>query len=206
MGTEAHGILEAFLRGGGPPAEEGVDKSEPFRHAKQAYLWLLKDSSIGLPTHVELGFIYNTNTDKAELGPRRGEPGYEVIPEGCIRGTFDMVWVNGKAGTVIDYKTGKVENAHKDQLHVQAIAASRIWGLSTVATGFLFSRLTKVIPPVFETMMTDRLDLEAGALYQDLKRLPLAEPVTGDWCRWCEIVPESCPAWNNSEGENNGTF
>lgn len=198
MGTAAHEELEALINSWPPlhpepwPIPKGWAESK--RHAHQAYRWVY---GFGRPTHVEKGFIYNTETDTAEIGPRRGEPGYDVTPDHCIRGTFDMVWVNGDAGTVIDYKTGKVENAHVDQLNIQAVAASRIWGLKTVRVGFLFSRLTKVIEPKFERLSTDDLDSEAGGFRKLLKVIPTAEPTQGDHCRWCDVTPGACPVWAN---------
>lgn len=196
MGTAAHEALEHMIAAWkisetcSPPIG-GCDYD---RHAYQAYKWVY---NFGRPTHVEKGFIYNTETDTAELGPRRGEPGYDVTPDHCIRGTFDMVWVNGDVGTVIDYKTGKVENAHVDQLNIQAVAASRIWGLKTVRVGFLFSRLTKVIEPKFEQLSADDLDSEAGGFRKLLKVIPTAEPTQGDHCRWCDVTPGACPVWAN---------
>lgn len=208
MGTEAHGLLEEILRSGIDPNILVCGTREYERHATQAYKWVYK---FGLPTYVEKGFIYNTETDTAELGPRRGEPGYDVTPDHCIRGTFDMVWVNGDVGTVIDYKTGKVENAHVDQLNIQAVAASRIWGLKTVRVGFLFSRLTKVIEPKFEQLSADDLDSEAGGFRKLLKVIPTSEPSHGPHCRWCDVTPGVCPIWANvafeeqQQGDNNGT-
>lgn len=199
MGTAAHEELEALIKlGVGPqaPSKSMMNASYPKheRHAYQAYLWVYE---YGLPTHVELGFLYNTETDTAALGPRRGEPGYDVTPEHCIRGTFDMVWDLKGTGTVIDYKTGKVKNAHVDQLKIQAVAASRIWGFKGVAIGFLFSRLTKVIEPKFEYMNEDDLDSEAGGLRKLLHVIPTAEPTQGDHCRWCDVTPGACPVWAN---------
>lgn len=194
MGTEAHELLEAMIL-----MHTIVCKDkDALRHAKQAYDWVC---DFGRPTHVEKGFIYNTETDTAELGPRRGEPGYDVTPEHCIRGTFDMVWDQHNGGIVIDYKTGKVENAHVDQLKIQAVAASRIWGFKGVSIGFLFSRLTKVIEPKFEFMSEDDLDSEAGGFRKLLKVIPTAEPTHGDHCRWCEVTQGSCPIWANAAFE-----
>lgn len=193
MGTAAHELLEKLIaaRAQLVMPSSGNDHE---RHVYQAYRWV---TGFGLPTHVELGFLYNTETDTAELGPRRGEPGYDVTPEHCIRGTFDMVWDQHGTGTVIDYKTGKVENAHADQLKIQAVAASRIWGFKGVSIGFLFSRLTKVIEPKFEYMSEDDLDSEAGGFRKLLKVIPTAEPTQGDHCRWCDVTPGACPVWAN---------
>lgn len=199
MGTEAHALLEKMIR-----EQVHLDKLVPGsrdyeRHALQAYSWIYKFSAFGRPTHVEKGFLYNTKADTAVLGPRRGEPGYDQCEPHEIRGTFDIVWTNRDNGVVIDYKTGKVDNAHREQLAVQAVAASRIWNLKSVQIGFLFSRLTKVIPPAFETLSEDDLDAEAGKLYGLLRKLPMAEPADGDHCRWCDVVPGNCPVWTNKE-------
>lgn len=194
MGTLAHETLESLVRARVPSTDLAGAYLDHDRHAVQAYKWVHK---YGLPTHVELGFLYNTKTDTAALGPRRGEPGYDVTPEHCIRGTFDMVWDLKGTGTVIDYKTGKVKNAHVDQLKIQAVAASRIWGFKGVAIGFLFSRLTKVIEPKFEYMNEDDLDSEAGGLRKLLHVIPTAEPTQGDHCRWCDVTPGACPVWAN---------
>lgn len=198
MGTLAHEELEGLISNGISPEDVDACDLDYVRHSMQAYRWVRR---FGLPTYVEKGFLYNTETDTAELGPRRGEPGYDVTPEHCIRGTFDMVWDLKGTGTVIDYKTGKVENAHVDQLKIQAVAASRIWGFKGVAIGFLFSRLTKVIEPKFEYMNEDDLDSEAGGLRKLLKVIPTAEPTHGDHCRWCEVTQGSCPIWANAAFE-----
>lgn len=193
MGTAAHELLEKYVEDWWAPEVDNKFKPAA-RHAAQAFNWV---KAYGRPTYVEKGFLYNTETDTAELGPRRGEPGYDVTPEHCIRGTFDMVWDLEGTGTVIDYKTGKVKNAHVDQLKIQAVAASRIWGFKGVAIGFLFSRLTKVIEPKFEYMSEDDLDSEAGGLRKLLKVIPTAEPTQGDHCRWCDVTPGACPVWAN---------
>lgn len=196
MGTEAHELLEELIRSKVPPDKVVLSSRDYERHALQAYAWVDRQ---GWPTHCEVGFIYNTKTDTAVLGPRRGEPGYDHCEPHEIRGTFDLVWIDGDHGRVVDYKTGSFDNAHVEQLACQAVAASRIWGLKTVEIGFLFSRLTKWVEKEFTKLSADDLDAEAGKLHGLLKRLPMAEAVDGDHCRWCDVVPGNCPIWTNKE-------
>jgi hypothetical protein len=196
MGTEAHELLEELVRAWVPVKDLACGKDDVDRHAYQAYQWA---QTRGRPTHVEKGFIYNTKTDTAVLGPRRGEPGYDTCEPHEIRGTFDLLWIDGDHGRVVDYKTGSFDNAHVEQLACQAVAASRIWGLKTVEIGFLFSRLTKWVEKEFTKLSADDLDAEAGKLHGLLKRLPMAEAVKGEHCRWCDVVPGNCPIWTNEE-------
>lgn len=203
LGTAAHEMLESALRREVREVGDSEEQRLAVRHAANATAWVQEfERTLPGPTivrHIERGFVYDLRNDTAEFGPRRGEPGYNDSPRGCIRGTFDLVWIADGEIWVVDYKTGKVENAHIDQLYAQAVAASRIFGVKTVHIGFLFSRLTKVIPPKFETMHEDELDVEAGRLGMLARKLPTAEPTPGEWCRWCEVIPGDCPAISLAE-------
>lgn len=145
-------------------------------------------------TACELGLEYNAATDTSKPCPRRGEEGYEDVGPLSLRGTLDLVHVDGDVATVVDLKTGKKENSTPDQLYAQAVAVSRFYGVKRVRVGFAYVRKTKFDEPVYEELDEDRLDLEAGRIARTLRRLPMAEPVRGDWCWRCD-AREQCSAW-----------
>lgn len=188
LGTEAHTGLELTLKA------QPVDwKSMEFgdaaqRHVAQVVKWLVGHETVD---HVERGVLYNTRTDTAEWGPRRGEPGYETTPPGCIRATLDFAWTRN-ALRVCDLKTGRVKDEHIIQLRTLGLAVARITGRTEVSVGAVYSRLTKVIEPKWEVMDEDALDAHAGLLHRLLRRLPVAEQNAGDQCVYCEVHPEEC--------------
>jgi hypothetical protein len=218
FGTEVHALVEARMAGHAY-APNGTEEEA---HARQAICWI-EDCVIGFgdsPIFSERGFVYDAANDAAAWGPRRGEPGYDTLdnadesdesdeseqaakhakpprkPPHSIRGTIDLAWVADSTLHVVDIKTGKTANAHAEQLHIQALALSRILGITSVRVGFLFTRKTKVIPPVWAVLDADRLNEEAGRLHRLLRTLPQAQAVRNDGCRWCEVAPQDCPAIN----------
>jgi hypothetical protein len=111
----------------------------------------------------------------------------------ALRGTLDLVHVEGCAGWVIDLKSGKKQDDY-DQLYAQAVAVSRFYGLKVVHVAYAYARKTKFDEPVYEMLDADRLDLEAGRIARTLRRLPMAEPVRGEWCWRCD-ARQGCGAW-----------
>lgn len=196
FGEAVHAAVEAWLSQTEPSFERlsEDDQRKARQHYDQATGWLRKFGRP--PEYVEQGLVYDVRRDIAAWGPRRGEDGYNTHQRGVLRGTLDMAWYDGVNGAahVLDLKTGKVENAHVEQLQTLAVAVSRILPVTSVRVGFLFSRQTKVIEPHWLDMTRDDLDAWAGRLHRLMRLLPVAEPMPGDYCRWCEVNAGECPA------------
>jgi hypothetical protein len=148
---------------------------------------------------VEVGLRYDAEQDMSEVGPRRGEPGYDEHGPMILKGTLDLARIEGGVAWIADLKTGSRSNVHPEQLHSQAVAFSRLpiartMGVTKVNVGFAFVRKTKAPVPEWETLDEDRLDLEAGRIRKALRMLPTAEPQRGDWCWRCS-ARGACPAW-----------
>lgn len=196
IGTLVHGLLEADLNNVSI-VRENVDPHE-LVDAKRIYDQLLSwvNPRRSRLIKCEFGMRYDTRTDTAAFGPKRGEPGYDDVPAHVLPGTGDLV-LRGVDGVleVVDVKTGKKEYTSPAQLAAQAVAVSRIYGANVVRVGFLYPRKTKCDEPEWETLDEDRLDAEAGRIGRVLRKLPIAEPVRGDWCWKCD-ARRDCPAWN----------
>lgn len=197
LGTMVHLMVHAAVIFGShePPT---VDDPEAMGMARNA---LRRLAEMPRPTLCEAGFLYDTRNDLATLGPARGEPGYDVTPPGCVRGTWDLVWHLPEEHIVIvwDLKTGKYDGAHPEQLRMQGIAASRLFRVSEVDVAFLFVRKTKHEMRGGECLDGDALDAEAGRLHGAVRRLPMAKPTPGDHCFRCDIGRDFCPAWGFNE-------
>lgn len=197
LGTLVHLMLAAaIIFGSSEPPH--VDDPEAMGMARNA---LAKLATMPPPTLCEAGFLYDTRNDIAMLGPARGEPGYDTAPPGCVRGTWDLVWHMPEDRSVIvwDLKTGKYDGAHAEQLHMQAIAAARLFRVDVANVAFLFVRKTKHEMRGGERLNADALDAEAGKLHGLVRRLPMAQPVPGDHCFRCDLGRDHCPAWGATE-------
>lgn len=193
IGTHVHKLIEVYVKQGvvldvlpGDPAEVAEAKalfSKPLRAYLDSVKW----------TACEIGLRYNARTDTTKLGPRRGEPGYEDVSADELPGTLDLVHVDGDEAMVLDAKSGKLVT-DREQLYAQAVAVSRLYGVSTVKVGYLYARKTKCDAPELETLDADALDMHAGALSKVVRRLPIAAPVAGDHCWRCDSKP-ACPAY-----------
>lgn len=208
LGTLVHHMVHsAVIFGSSEPPT--VDDPEAMGMARQALMAIAVDMC---PELVEVGFLYDTRNDTCVLGPARGEPGYDNAPPGCVRGTWDLVWIRHATGCsrpvvvdVWDLKTGKYENAHPEQLRMQGLAAARLFNAMDARVRFLFVRKTK---HEFRNLANEQgssrmsphdLDAEAGRLYSAARRLPMAKPTPGDHCFRCDIGRDFCPAWGFSE-------
>jgi hypothetical protein len=191
LGTLVHLMVQTAVIFGSPVAPR-VDDAEANGMAANALAWL---ATMDRPTICEQGFLYDPKRDVAELGPARGEPGYDTAPSGCMRGTWDFVWAGLGEATVYDLKTGKYDGAHREQLMMQAVAASRLFKVDHVTVGFLFVRKTKFEARGVEELDADALDAEAGKLHGYARRLPMAIPEPGDHCFRCDLGKEHCPGW-----------
>lgn len=149
-------------------------------------------------TECEIGFRYDAESDTTSVGPRRGDPGYDDHGPMVLKGTLDLIKVDEQGIDVVDTKTGKVDNAHAEQLYGQAVAASRFYRRDTARVGFVFPRKTKVITPEWETLDGDRLDAEAGRIRRVLRSIPNAKPRPGDHCFRCP-ARAACPEQRRDE-------
>lgn len=140
----------------------------------------------------EIGLRYDAETDTAVRGPRRGDPGYDDHGA-TLPGTLDLLAIADGALWIADLKTGKAANAHPEQLYAQAVAASRLYGITKAFVGFVFARKTKCDEPKWEPLDADRLDSEAGRIRRVLRMIPGAEPVINDGCMYCP-ARDACPA------------
>lgn len=195
LGTLVHSMVHAAVIFGSsePPT---VDDPEAMGMARNALAWVASRPD---PVLCEVGFMYDTRNDIAMLGPARGEPGYEIAPPGCVRGTWDLVYLLSEKLFVVDLKTGKYDGAHKERLTMQALAAARLFRVSAVDVAFLFVRKTKHETRGERHLNTDDLDAEAGRLHQLMRRLPMAQPVPGDHCWQCDLGRDHCPTRGATE-------
>lgn len=144
-------------------------------------------------TDCEIGLRYDAETDTSTLGPRRGDDGYDDHGPMVLKGTLDLSKLEPEWVDIVDIKTGKVDNAHIEQLYGQAVAAARYYGRPTARVGFVFPRKTKVIEPGWELLDADRLDYEAGRIRRALRMIPDSKPTPGDHCWRCparSVCPE----------------
>lgn len=200
IGTAVHKLIEVYVKQGiildilpGEPDEVAEAKklfSAPLRKYLDSVKW----------TACEIGLRYNARTDTTKLGPRRGDPGYEDVDADELPGTLDLIHVDGDTAMVLDAKSGKLVT-DREQLYAQAVATSRLYGVSTVKVGYLYARKTKCDEPELETLDADALDMHAGALSKLVRRLPVAAPVAGDHCWRCDARP-ACPAYGAQAAES----
>lgn len=194
IGSLVHLFAEALVTGRNVKAEN-VDLEElaeargimtgPFRAWIEGRKW----------RSCEEGLRYDASADRAEVGPRRGEPRYDDHGPMVLKGTLDLVADNEDGSLdVIDIKTGQKQHTNVDQLYAQAVAASRRYGVTTVRVGFVFPRKTKCDAPEMETLDADRLDEEAGRIRRTLRLLPTSGPEPGKHCWKCPLGWTDCPA------------
>jgi hypothetical protein len=146
----------------------------------------------------ERGFRYDSLLDQCTDGPRRGEPGYEDVPDRVLPGTVDLVAIEGDTADVVDVKTGRAPS-DSEQLYAQAVAIQRRFGVSTVRVRYARALKTKLEVLNEEVLDADRLDAEAGRISRLLRKLPVSEPVRGKaYCWKCDARPV-CPAWTNDD-------
>ncbi len=191
VGTETHSFVESSLA--------GHDMSSLFfgedatRIGTQAVTWLATQ-----PKHTacEIKLVYHAVNDTARIVDDASYPGprnYGPLANEEIPVTLDLVWVESDSVTVRDLKTGKKENAHREQLLVQALAASRFYGKSKARIGFLFARKTKVDPTPLEDLDETALDEASWEVARVLLGTATARPMRGQHCWFCDARPV-CPA------------
>ena len=193
VGTGAHLIVEHWHKEIAPPELPEDIAADAKKFAAQWIKWLEPRRDRILMC--EIGIRYDADNDRAVIGPKRGEPGYDDHGPMVMKGTLDLV-MRGEDGVleVLDGKTGKKDYCHDEQLHVQALSVSRLKRENRIRVGFLFPRKTKCDDPVMHELDGDRLDREAGRVHRLLKTLPTTQPNSGDWCWRCPLKG-TCPAW-----------
>lgn len=204
IGSRTHKLMERYVKGGGLleicPADADEETREAFAFFSPPVRGFLASISW---TACEIGLRYDSQTDTCTAGPRRGEPGYDEIAPTVLPGTLDLVAVEGGVVTVADLKTGK-HVTDREQLYGQAVAASRYFGVPRARVAYVYARKTKCDPPEWEELDADRLDEEAGRIARVMRRLPVAEPVPGDYCWRCDSRP-SCPAFGEAQASDSAS-
>ena len=205
LGTAVHALVEYEQRvrmGSGAVSGIEVPNSphdlEAFPMARQANAWLAAND---VPTYVEVPIIYNAATDTARLAETSGHRGYKGVGPMDIPTTLDLLWV-GNHVDVVDLKTGQERHAHPEQLDIQALAASRLFGKASARVGFLFARKTKVIPPKWRELDEDALAGEAFLAASVMRSLPMAQPNPGPHCFTCPLGRDACPAHQAPSAED----
>ena len=180
--------------------------------------WLDANGYRERPVLSEFGIVYDARSDTARAGRSR-EDGYEPMGRWECPATLDIAWEKDGVLYVEDFKSGKPQYFHEEQLAFQALALGRLVaggtmpqrdgdaGVLRVRTRFVDVKRTKVSPTPWVEYDSDALDVVAGRLYAMLRRLPTAEPlrvVTGlrggpiqnPQCWFCDQKRAmTCPAW-----------
>ena len=202
LGTAVHAIVEyeQCARMGHPrPAPNSPHDLEAYPMARQANAWLAAND---VPTYVEVPIIYNAAADTARLAETSGHRGYKGVGPMDIPTTLDLLWVGHESIDVVDLKTGQERHAHPEQLDIQALAASRLFGKASARVGFLFARKTKVIPPKWRELDEDALAGEAFLAASVMRSLPMAQPNPGPHCFACPLGRDACPAHQAPSAED----
>lgn len=206
LGTAVHALVEYEQRvrmGSGAPAGLEVPNSphdiEAYPMARQANAWL---ATREVPTHVEIPIIYDAEADTARVAETSGHRGYRDVGPMQIPTTLDLLWFGGGILEVVDLKTGQERHAHPEQLDIQALAASRLFGKATARVGFLFARKTKVIPPKWRELDEAALAAEAFLAASVMRSLPMAQPNPGPHCWTCPLGRDACPAHQAPSAED----
>lgn len=207
-GTETHAHVEHVQRlrmGQAPMGTAGGvlltdHEAEVWPMVRQANAYL---ETLDVPTHVEIPIIYNAETDRARLAEMDGPRGYRDVGPMDIPTTLDLLWVGDEDSLdVVDLKTGQERHAHPEQLDLQALAASRLFGKTHARVGFLFARKTKVIPPKWRELDEDALAGEAFLAASVMRSLPMAQPQPGAHCWTCPLGRDACPAHQAPSAED----
>ena len=203
IGTHTHKRAECHLKG----TTFDDSKGDPTELAESATLfggplkgWLESRRW----TASELGVRYDASIDTTVCGAARTDTGYEAVGPSVLPGSLDLIEQQDDGRMVWDLKTGQTRHAHPEQLHVQGLAAARLYGVERVKVGFLFVRKTKLIEECVEVMDANRLDEECGRVSRVLRRLSVVQPNPGDWCEYrCPMGRARCPAWATQDEKEN---
>lgn len=205
IGKIVHGLVEHKLTGREFDVsvfdkEVLSDALDIFKGPINRYVeeWALKTGE----HHVERRLRYDADDDRVFDVPKRDSKDY--LPPGAMQvtGEMDLVRVLDDFIEVEDIKTGKKENTLESQLRAYAVLAAREWNKSHVRARFVYARKTKLDFSNWIEMNLDDIDAEAGAIRRELRTLPMAETVKGNWCWTCPMGPRRgvsrpspCPEW-----------
>lgn len=147
----------------------------------------------------ERAFVYDPERDEAREIPRIEHRDYSAAkPSEIVAGTADLVWIDGDAVCVADWKTasdGAPDVDAREQLEWLALMACRTWGYD--AARIVTLKVTEHGIEALEGEVLDLFGLAAVAerIAADVARIPSAEPVPGPHCtgRYCRAV-SVCPA------------
>jgi hypothetical protein len=205
IGTLVHRMAEAHakrrdLLPQAADAAELVEAIRIFNGPLKTWVEVWRDAPADY-REAEMRLRYDAATDSVHSAPRRDEPGYTRPGETEVTGELDFVTVRGDEAEVVDLKTGSPRNSNEEQLHGYGLLVSRKWRhIKRVKIAFLYALKTKLTLTPWVTLDVDRLDAEAGKMARTLRRLPLARPVTGDYCDYrCPMGRALCPAWGSQE-------
>lgn len=142
----------------------------------------------------EVAFAYDASSDQSTYLGRHLERDYSAAPRGTRCLSLDVVWQDGDAVVVVDFKTGRAE-------HVEAAAENAQLALGALATARHHGVQRAVVALVFEdgridAHELDALDLDAWAdrLRQNDRALDeaSASPSPGSHCGYCPAKGK-CP-------------
>jgi hypothetical protein len=147
----------------------------------------------------ERAFAYNPTDDVARQLPRLEHRDYSSAIHGeTVAGTADLLWIEGDAVSVADWKT-TVEGAPDVDAHAQlewlALMAARSYGYDAARVITLKVTEAGVFPsePIYLDMF--QLAEIADRIRRDVAGLEGSEPIPGEHCtgRYCRAV-SVCPA------------
>ncbi len=190
IGTAVHGMVDAYVRG--EPEPEFVEALEAAPIARRVLTWL---DTQPRPHSSEIAIAYDPTTDTARKLDVTSHRAYGELAPTEVPTTLDLLWLEDGAVVVRDLKTGAKGSAHVEQLYFQALAATRLLGVSRARVGFLWGRKTKCEADALEELGPGELEVESWRASSIVRRLPVAQPTPGDHCRryWCPAF-SSCPA------------
>jgi hypothetical protein len=194
LGTAVHSLVEAHqltrIHDELHVPPQSPHDLEAYPIARQANAWL---DNADIPHAVEVAIVYDAATDTARQLPKGKHRDYGELGPMEIPTTLDLVWLTDTHVIIRDLKSGKKQNAHPEQLHIQALAAARLYGRERALVGFLWARKTKADADALEELGPGELEAESWRAASIMRRLPMAQPEPGDWCWACPAKP-TCPA------------
>jgi CRISPR/Cas system-associated exonuclease Cas4 (RecB family) len=198
LGTRVHLIAQCAVEGREVPAPTEDFGGEDAAMAAPLLRWI--DDHRDAIIACEVGLAYDAEADKAREIPARvsGEAYAHTADE--LPGTLDLVMRHEDGGlVVVDIKTGK-RGDYSQQLHAQAVAASRRWGSELVRPALLWARKRAPVLEALDPLDGDELDVHAGRIRRLLKTIPTAAPNPGDHCWRCD-ARGSCPAYQTEAAQ-----
>lgn len=193
LGSEVHAYLQDGIEG---TLVTSMYSKEAAAIGERLLAWV-RDAG-GAPLS-ELAIVYDAEKDTARQVRPTTARDYGPIGPMEIPVTLDLLWVEEDHVIVRDAKSGRREYAHREQLVIQALAATRLLGKRWAKVGFLWGRKTKCEADPLEVLSEEQLEAESWRVASVLRGLPTSRPVTGKHCFFCELgprkAPGACPAY-----------